>query len=68
VVTEKDDFYQVARHYLGLSDQDLKRGFLLIRGVEMDGRQRKCSFGECIFKRCPGDLEATEELWLELTQ
>jgi len=68
VVTEKDDFYQVARHYLGLSDQDLKRGFLLIRGVEMDGRQRKCSLGECIFKRCPGDLEATEELWLELTQ
>jgi len=68
VVTEKDDFYQVARHYLGLSEQDSKIGFLLIRGADIEGSQRNRSLGECIFKRCPGDLEATEELWLELTQ
>jgi len=68
VVTENDDFYQEARRYWGLSDQDLKRGFLLMRGAEIGGCQRNRSLGESIFKRCPEDLEATEELWLDLIQ
>jgi len=66
IATVNDECYQMAGHYLGLSDQELKRGFLLMRGQRGNERVGSLSVGECIFKRCPGDLEATEELWQEL--
>jgi len=68
IATVNDECYQMAGHYLGLSDQELKRGFLLMRGQRGNERVGNRSVGECIFKRCPGDLEATEELWQELIQ
>jgi len=68
LVNEGDDFYTMAKHYLKLSDTELKRGFLLMRGLEGGNLQRKCSMGKSIFKKCPGNLEATETLWQELIQ
>jgi len=66
VVPMNDEFYRMAGDYLGLSDYDVKKEFLLLRGVAGDNCQKFRSLGECVFKKGPGNFEATEELFREL--
>jgi len=68
VVPMNDEFYQMAGHYLGLSDQEVKKGFLLLRGMVGGNYQGSRPVGECVFKRGPGNFEATEELCRELVR
>jgi len=66
VVPMNDEFYRMAGDYLGLPDYDVKKEFLLLRGVVGDNCQEFRPLGECVFRRNPGNFEATEELFREL--
>jgi len=66
VVPMNDKFYVMAGQYLGLSDQEVKAGFLLLKGMVGEDCQGCRPRGESVFKRSPGNFEATEELCQEL--
>jgi len=68
VVPMNDKFYVMAGQYLGLSGQEVKAGFLLLKGMVGEDCQECRARGESVFKRSLGNFEATEELCQELTR
>jgi len=66
VIPMNDNFYWMAGQYLGLSEQEVKSGFLQMKGMVGEDCQKGRSRGEIVFRRDPGNFEATEELCQEL--
>jgi len=66
VIPMNDKFYWMAGQYLGLSEYEVKSGFLLLKGMVGDNCQESRSRGESVSNRIPGNFEATEELCQEL--
>jgi len=66
VVPMNNEFYGMAGQNLGLSEDEVKAGFLLLKGMVGEECQGCRTRGESVFKRSLGNFEATEELCQEL--
>jgi len=66
VVPMNDEFYGMAGQYLGLSEGEVKSGFLLLKGMVGEECQEYRTRGVNVFRSDLGNFEATEELHHEL--